>query len=65
MAKLEEHVAFDLKEKIRFLSREAAIQILLGVVSELLHRPSLKAVDFTEYVEEGKKYMQRMSERVS
>jgi len=57
VAKLDEVVARDLKESIRGLSRQAAIQVLLGVVETLLRNVSLRASDFPEYVNEAKELM--------
>jgi hypothetical protein len=55
MAKLDGDIGRELKEKIRSLSREAAIQVLLGIVENMVRSVSLKAVDFPEYINEAKK----------
>ena len=58
MAKLEDDVVRDLKIKIRSLSREAAIQVLLGIVESMGRAVSLKSVEFPEFIDEAKKYME-------
>ena len=58
MAKLDGDVVRDLKIKIRSLSGEAAIQVLLGIVESMGRCVSLKSVEFPEFIEEAKKYME-------
>ncbi len=53
MPKLEEVAVRPLKEMIRSLSREAAIQVLLGVVKVMENAVSLRSVDFPEFIKEG------------
>ena len=58
MAKLDDALVRGLKIEIRSLSREAAIQVLLGIVESMARAVSLKSVAFPEYIHEAKKYME-------
>ena len=58
MPKLKEDVGRSLKKRIRGLSREAAIEVLLGVVSLMERSVSLKSIDFPEYIEDAEKLME-------
>jgi hypothetical protein len=58
MAKLDDALAKGLKVEIRSLSREAAIQVLLGIVESMVRAVSLKSVEFPEFIHEAKKYME-------
>jgi hypothetical protein len=56
MPKLEAGVIEELRKKIRLLSREAAIEVLLGIVNCMCGGVSVKSGEFCELIKYGVRY---------
>lgn len=53
MPKLDDIAIDVLRNKVRSLSREAAIEVLLGIINVMQKKPSLRAVEFPSFVDDG------------
>ena len=65
MPKLDSADVRELKSKIRSLSREAAIQVLVGIVELMGCSVSLRSIEFPKYIDDGVKLSEAKNGRDS